>query len=134
MPAAEQKALVAPTTAAPISGVNSFFTSSQWFWMNFQARSRFLSLLKRDGELNSGVLIADFVGDGVLERALRQIGIFEHCEQTERADLDFGIGGGLGDFLQLIEERCVAIARGDLQSGLREVGIDGVGVGEVFLR
>ena len=54
--------------------------------------------------MDGGVLIADLIGDGVLESALRKIGVLEECEEVESAGLDLRVGGGLGDFLELIEE------------------------------
>ena len=47
--------------------------------------------LKGDGELDGSVLVADFVGDGVVEGALNQSGVLKLGEQAERALLELGI-------------------------------------------
>ena len=78
--------------------------------MNFQAEIPILLGIERNSELDGGVLVADFVGDGVFQSALGELGVFEHSKQPESADLDFGVGRGFGNLLQFIEERGVAVA------------------------
>ena len=88
--------------------------------------------LQSDGELDGGVLVAHLAGDGVVERALDESGIFKLGEQAQRALLELGIGGGFGDLLQPVEERGIAVAGGDGQGGLAQRGVDGGGIGEIL--
>ena len=76
----------------PSPVVNWAWTCSQLSWMYFHAWSRFSSIMKGNGELDGRVLVADLVGDGVVEGALNQGGVFELGEQAERTLLQLGIG------------------------------------------
>src|SRR5215831_7179205 len=88
--------------------------------------------MEGDSELDGSVLVADLVGDGIFESAPSKFGIFKHGKQAQSPGLEFGIVGGLRDFLQLVEEGSIAIMRGDLQGALSEVRIDRSWVAEVF--
>ena len=80
--------------------------------------------LQGDGKLDGRVLVANLARGGVVKRALDQGRVFKLGQQAQCALLKVGIGGGLVDLLQPVEERGVAVLGSHSEGGLAQGGID----------
>jgi len=83
-------------------------------------------------DLDCGILVPDLARYCELERTHLKGGVLKLGQKAQCANLNFRVRRRLVGLLQFVEERSIAVACGDAESGLRQGGIDGRGIGNVL--